>query len=93
MKDKLHETINEIVERLSLKYKNTWIGGERVFEYGRQRFIVSGFHNNGRAVVVVEYGDQDTPRTQYEDGDTYDILEMSIPDIVNDIIHEVEDID
>lgn len=89
----LKETIREIENILRLRYPNAWLDGERIFRCGDQRFIVSGFQINGQDVVVVEYGDKDTPRTQYEDGDVYVVLEMSIDDIAKEIVREVEDAD
>lgn len=89
----LKETIREIENILRLRYPNAWLDGERIFRCGDQRFIVSGFQINGQDVVVVEYGDKDTPRTQYEDGDVYDFSEMSIDDIAKEIVREVEDAD
>lgn len=54
---------------------------------------MSGFQISDQDVVVVEYGDKDTPRTQYEDGDVYDISEMRIDDIADAIVREVEGVD
>lgn len=89
----LKESIREIEKRLCLRYPNAWLDGECIFRYGDQRFIVSGFQINDQDVVVVEYGDKDTPRTQYEDGDAYDISEMRIDDIADAIVREVEGVD
>lgn len=89
----LKESIREIEKRLCLRYPNAWLDGECIFRYGDQRFIVSGFQISDQDVVVVEYGDKDTPRTQYEDGDVYDISEMRIDDIADAIVREVEGVD
>ena len=90
MSNKLKKIINEIESSLDLKYESSLINMERVFKYRDQRFVVTGFNNDGEDVIVVEYGDINTPRTQYEDGNLYYISELTSYDILNKIMNEVE---
>ncbi|MGI6349640.1 MAG: hypothetical protein ACOXZ0_06955 [Eubacteriales bacterium] len=90
--DNLQNIKNILNEKLKKHYDNYFVDNELRFKKKDGHvFTLSTMVWDDEDIILIEYGDsEDTPRTQYSDGDLYYLSEMSVDKIFQEMLIEIE---